>query len=315
MAQIRLFSTLKIGYQFASIAYANSSPGYCRKQRRKIFYHVLLHPKFAREWFALLKSPALDDVFSHRARLYIKPFRPYISIRWNKARKVKVILDTYRFIKSKGNAFGETITGKDGIIITKSLFGNQHNGYLKLGYHEGFRKEGELVLSLESDELGGKVVAVSFSFEESADGKWACIVGCVQGPSMADSKSIFKSAQKLLHGIRPTAFIIYALQELSRQLGCQAIYCAGDSIQANRRKHAINLPIIHRIHFNYDKFWNEVDGQPLGNGWFGLPLVPEFKNLDQIPSNKRSMYRKRYEMLDEVSMKIANTFRPQQADS
>lgn len=307
--RVPLISVFNTGWQLAFQGYSNYSPNYRRKQQWKIFFHTLLNPTFTYKWFEFLKSPAFEYVFIHRPRLYIKPFRPYISIKWNKRRKLKVILDTYRFIKSKGDAFEQIVTHKEGKIIANLLFDNQYEGFLKLGYHDGFRKEGELVLSLECIQLGGKVVAVSFSFEETAKGQWSCIIGCVQGPNIIDNPSAFKTTQKLLHGLRPNAFIIYSVQELSRHLGCSAIYGTGDSIQANRRKHAIHIGLVHSIHFNYNKFWLEVGAQHIGKGWFELPLIPARKDMQEIQSNKRSMYRKRYDMLDNLSLKISNTIK------
>jgi uncharacterized protein VirK/YbjX len=307
LEKIPFISVLITGWQLASKGYAHYGPKNCRKQQWKIIFHTLFSPIFAYKWFEFLKSPDFNYIFNYRPRLYIKPFRTYISIKWNKKQKVKVILDTYRFLKNKGDAFGQVLTNPDGLIIANLMFDNTYQGYLKLGYHDSFRKEGELVLSLDCSQLGGKVISVSFSLEESTNGDWLCLIGCVQGLKNMNTPDAYKSTQKLLHGLRPNSFIIYAVQELSRHLGCTAIYCTGNSIQAFHKKHFIHLPWVHKINFNYDKFWDEVGGQNIGKGWFELPLMPARKDMQEISSNKRSMYRKRYELLDHLSLEISNT--------
>ncbi|MGY0398628.1 MAG: DUF535 family protein [Ostreibacterium sp.] len=306
-----LFAT---GWQLASKGYANDNPTYRRKQQWKIIFHVLLNPKFAYQWFKFLESPEIKEVTLYRPRLYIKPFRVYISTQWNKERKVKIILDTYRFIESKTYLFSQIVTHKEGILITDLLFNDTHKAHLKLGYDRTFRKEGELVLSLECTELGGKIVSVAFSLEETTAGHWSCLVGCVQGHDNSDEQNAFKLTQRFLHGLRPNAFIIYSLQELSKQLDFNNIYCTGNSIQAHLKKHAIHFPW-KNINFDYNQFWLEVGGQNKGKGWFVLPLIPVRKDLQEIKSKKRSMYRKRYDMLDQLSTKITNKVKTLQATS
>lgn len=297
------------GWQYASKAYANDSLNYRRKQQWKITFYTLINPIFAYKWFEFLKSPGFKYVSLYRPSLYVKPFRTYVSTKWNKKRKLKVILDTYRFIKSKGDAFSQVLTDKEGLIIADLMFDNTYEAFLKLGYDERFRKEGELVLTLECNQLGGKIISVAFSLEESKEGQWSCIIGCVQGyNTINQTQGAFKSMQKLLQGLRPNSFIIYSVQELSRNLGCAAIYGVGNSIQVNRKKHAIHLPWVHSISFDYNNFWDEVGGKDVGKGWFELPLIPIRKSIQEdVKSHKRALYQRRYKILDDVSLKISDT--------
>ena len=55
------------------------------------------------------------------------------------------------------------------------------------------------------------------------------------------------------------------------------------------------------------KFWQENQGQLKGQYW-QLPLESPRKPPEEIASKKRSMYRKRYEMLDDLSEKIYSIF-------
>jgi len=55
--------------------------------------------------------------------------------------------------------------------------------------------------------------------------------------------------------------------------------------------------------FNYDEFWQENQGVYHAPYW-RLPLEIERKPLEDIVSKKRSMYRKRYEMLDSLANDI-----------
>ncbi|MBN8859624.1 MAG: DUF535 family protein [Sphingobacteriales bacterium] len=291
------------GWRLAADAFSGERKGYRRKQQYKIFLYTFLNPLFARRWFNTLYLPEHNKVVIHRPRLYVKPFRVYMSSRWDKHRKMKVILDTYHFIDTAGKAFAQIITEKGGLPLACFRLKDNTPASVVLGYDERYRKEGELVLFFVCEQLGGVVAAASFSFEQSAANKWICRVGCVQGNKPGD-ENVAKTAQHLMHGLRPKSFMIFLVQEFARQLGMEAIYGAGQSIQAFRRKHLIHIPILHTINQNYNDMWLESGGTSEKDGWFALPLVPKRKALNEIKSHKRAIYRRRYEMMDAVSAEI-----------
>jgi len=309
LKKIPFISLLFTGWEFAFKGYPTHHYGYRLSQQSKIIFHTFLNPIFASKWFKILNSADFSFIVKHRNRLYIKPFRPYISIKWNKKQKVKVISDTYRFLKGKGDLFNQLLTNDEGKIIARLQPNDSHEIILRLGYDYRFRKEGEMILFLESEQLGGRFISVSFSFEEKEKDHWVCLIGCVQGHKINTEQYSSKLAQKLMFGQRPKALITYAIQEFSRVLGCSAIYGVGNSIQSFHQKHAIHLPWLHNINFDYDAFWQEVGGKSVDKGWFELPLIPLRKDMKDIKSKKRSMYRKRFNMLDNLSENILNSIK------
>jgi uncharacterized protein VirK/YbjX len=294
-------------WQNAAEAFAAEDQKYRKKQQWKSFFGALFYPLFASRWFKMLKSPDLLLVATHRPKLYLKPFRAYISIKWNKKQRMKVILDTYRYIWSRGEGFKRVITSNR-TEVAHFLLSNGFEGVLTLGYDYRFRKEGELVLFFDCIQLGGRIVAAAFSFEELKTGQWVCRIGGVQGHA-PENGNLSKKVQKLMHGLRPKSFMVFVIQVFSRQLGLAAVYGAGDNIQTYRRKHLIHLPKRHAIHFDYNALWSESGGEPDENGWYKLPLTPERKNIQDIKAKKRALYRRRYHLLDDISMKIANRIR------
>jgi uncharacterized protein len=270
IARIPLLSVAIKGWQLATIAFAADLKGYRRKQEWKSFYYALINPIIASKWFKILESPDFIQVATQRQRIYIKPFRAYMSIRWTIKQKIKVILDTYRFIMSKGDAFKQVINQNITTEIARFKLNNSIEGCLTLGFDDRYRKEGELVFSFECNQLGGVIVAAAFSFEEIEVGKWITRISCIQGHKLKTENSS-KITQKLMNGLRPKSLIIFAIQEFSRQLGFVAVYGAGDAIQAYRRKHLVHLPWRHAINFDYNATWTESGGRLLSNGWYILP--------------------------------------------
>lgn len=303
---IHFLSVAVQGRNFASHAFANEHKSYRKKQEHKSFFYALLSPRFASWWFDLLKSPDFIFITKYRPRLYFKPFRVYISIRWTKWQKVKVILDTYRFIL-KHQAFVPVITDKH-IEIARIQLQEDMEGLLALGYDTRYRKEGELVLSFECEQLGGSIASVAFSFEEIAIDQWVCWVGCIQGHKKNDLYAA-KTAQKLLHGLRPKSLVVFAVQEFVRELGFSAIYGTSDSIQAYRRKHLIHIPMFHKIPFDYDTFWEESGGTLVKDGWYELPLKLVRRDIHEIKTSRRALHLRRYALMDDLSLKIAEATR------
>ena len=301
---IPLITMLKKGWKLARIGYSNKDKRYRRKQQWKIFYHILISQRFASKWFNILKSDDLSLIFKYRPTLYIKPFRVYMSTRWNNAKKIKVIEDTYRFILQQSKAFLPFIT-ESKIPIAHLQLSDEYEGFITLEYDYRYRKEGELVMAFTCEQLGGDIAACAFSFEKM-DTNWICRIGCVQGQKRNDSTYSVKTAQKMLHGLRPKALVVFAVQEFVRQFGFASLYGTGDSIQAYRRKHAIYIPIIHDIHFDYNSLWNQLGGHPFKNGWYELPLTMERKDIKEFKTSKRALHRRQYEMLDYLSQQISD---------
>jgi len=304
MEQIPILSAGIDGWQLASRAFEGHPKDYITWQRWRSVLVALIDFQFAHKWFKILKSPYFVLVATHRQRLYFKPFRVYMSTRWTKKQKIKVILDTYRFILSKGESFKQVITGRCGSEIARFKLNDTIEGLIKLGYDDTFRKEGELVFTFESNELGGMIAAAAFSFEEIIVGQWVCRIACVQG-HRKNLENYSKTAQKLMHGLRPKSLIIFAVQEFARHLGFTNIYGAGDSIQVYHKKHLVQLPW-HAIQFDYNATWRESGGQAAKDGWYELPLIPVRKDVHEIKSHKRALYQRRYHLLDDLSFKIAN---------
>lgn len=288
------------GWKLAADAFSNEKKGYRRKQQYKIFFHTLTAPLFAKKWFAILFSPQYKQIAAQRPRLYIKPFRVYLSGRWNKQQKMKVILDTYNFINTYKIPFTQ------GITVGTFAMKDGYAASVVLGYDERYRKEGELVLFFECEQLGGKISAASFSFELDNSKQWICRIGCVQGYKTGD-ENLAKTAQKLLYGLRPKSLMVFLTHEFVRSLGVVTVYGAGQSIQAFNRKHFIHIPLLHTISQDYNNIWLEAGGELQKDGWFKLPLASKRKTLEEIKSHKRALYKRRYEMMDNIAGEISKS--------
>ena len=287
-------------------SFANENPKYIKKQKNKILFHTLLNIPFAKKWFSLIQSEEYKWILLHRPRFYFKPFRVYMSTRWNKQQRMKALLSCYAFIKEHP-LLKRMVESETPIKLAEfTMKYNNEKGQIYLGNNDRYRKEGELVVSLHCDSYQEAICEASFVIDKKND-EWICCIGCVQGNKSAETENAIKELQKQMYALRPKALMIFIIQELSRQLGCSALYGVGSKIQAHNKKHFIHIEWLHKLSFSYDTLWKEADGSPDKDGWFKLPIQMQRKSMEEIKSSKRSLYRSRYEMLDKIAAEIQKT--------
>jgi uncharacterized protein VirK/YbjX len=148
----------------------------------------------------------------------------------------------------------------------------------------------------------GRVAAMSsFSFDRKPDGNYVMRIGRIQG---GKDHELLKSLEKTMHGLRPKSLMLFACQEFSRVFGVKEIFGVSNAHQVYKRKVLIPIPGLRKLSFDYDSFWSEAGGKLEPDGWFRLPPSLEKRSLFEIKPNKRSMYKKRYAMLDDISEQI-----------
>ncbi|MFC0309726.1 VirK/YbjX family protein [Gallibacterium trehalosifermentans] len=123
------------------------------------------------------------------------------------------------------------------------------------------------------------------------------LIASIQGPSGENAAEIVKKLTKQLHGMRPMFMLVECFKWLAQHWQLQLI---GIPHKAQTK---IRLHGSKKIYMNYDEFWQENGGSYQQNYWF-LPLLVERRPLEEIQSKKRSMYRKRYELFDQVMLGI-----------
>ena len=167
----------------------------------------------------------------------------------------------------------------------------------------GLRKEGLFSLELC---VGGDVVynvnawIAATRENASAPALW---IGAMQGSGADNAPEIIKKLAKHFAGYRPKNLIVYIARALARSLGCEKIYAVSNAgFYANN-----GIRIDRKLKTNLDEFWAETDGFCTDDRrFFELALVEPRKSLEEMKPNKRSMYRKRFVLLDAFDADIAS---------
>ncbi|MDD2541064.1 MAG: DUF535 family protein [Desulfuromonadaceae bacterium] len=302
LARSTYWRAAKTGWKIAAACYTNN----ITYQKLRWALASAMQSIVSHIWFNRLDENFLQPFLINNPRLALKPVRVYMSTRWKITQKVKVIIDTYQFIWLRGGFLHNSLLQSNGDVLARTCLGKYGHATILLSYNNQFRKEGELVLSLWVGALTRAVAFLSFSLERHPDGSYICYVGCLQGSKEGHQKENVITASKAMHGLRPKAALVFTIQEIARAFGAKKLLGVGSSIQAHRRKHLLHIPFLHDYTFNYDATWIDAGGVPDTDGWFRLPLKTHRHSHEEIKSNKRSMYLRRYAMMDDFAQQISS---------
>lgn len=172
----------------------------------------------------------------------------------------------------------------------------------KLLFISGQRKEGLLTLLLTIEGEG--LYHINFRFDKDPKtGETYVLIGTLQGYQGGLAKA--KKATKKMYGYRPKNFICYLMRLLVQQWGIQRLDAISDE-GFYTNNHTLRFNRSKKVQF--DPFWEELGGHLQNDSrFFSLPIEEERKPIEEVKSQKRSQYRNRYAMMDQVAQEVADT--------
>ena len=162
----------------------------------------------------------------------------------------------------------------------------------EVSFHEGLWQVGLI------GEDGVRLYSIGFGFPEAQ----TLLMGNVQGPSLKDEGlERIRDATHAAHGMRPPHLLVHALRVLAARWGVTRLRGVDPE---NHVKGKWNLRD-SRLRFDYRAFWAEHDGARDASGNWGLPLDTALRPLEEVPTKRRAMYRRRYAMLEALQRAVA----------
>ena len=267
-----------------------------RLARVKYCVRGLLTPWRTTVWFSQLRSPALQELVRGHPRIHSKLQRPYLHRRVTLTQRLSVLREHYAFFTNSLDATQRrAVSSPAGLFLAELPASDPTRYSLRLRYDTQFEKEGELTLALQDSVLGEAIFTLSFTVTgwNGKRGTRELFVGGIQGRKGANDRDEIVALTRSLHGLRPKALLVFAVQRLAEVWGIANLRAVGDSehIYRHFRKR-------RAIQTSYDSFWEECQGGRDADGNFTLPARPVFRGIDAIPAHKRSLYRKRYALME-----------------
>lgn len=267
------------------------------KDRAKLILGAAIYPGHTRRWKGYVEQhPVLRDLAPTLPKIVHKIYRPYLSNQLGCGGRVDVLMNHYRAIGETGlvqlvrRAALVPVTlaefeGKGGLPVS-----------LKLSAISEAHREGELALHLCAQ--GQTVYTLSFTFVLQ-DGARHLALGGLQGLRAANG--LIKQLTRELHGFRPKNFMVAILRRLGACLGCEKVI-----LVSNRNRIVVNWRRVDRISSDYDATWREMKAMERSDGNFELPCHAAPRDLESVPSHKRSEMRKRFALQASVECQMEN---------
>jgi uncharacterized protein VirK/YbjX len=266
---------------------------------------LLLYLNHFRKVRAIFNDHPLHDIPHANPRIYKKIYRDYLYHGGSVAERVQLLESNYRFVRQ---VFSPTLiraifVKRDFTLCSVQLTDPQDAITVRLEYDERFGSEGELTLGL-FDERKRRLYSITFSLQAEGTSRRA-FIGCMIGGDGASEETAQATRRitKELHGLRPKNLAFYLLQTILSHLGVDTLSAVGGASHIygatpRRRK---------RIRFDYDQFWAEVGGICENDRFYALPLSLDRRLPDQIKSNKRALYQRRYALLDLIADQVRSS--------
>ncbi len=164
----------------------------------------------------------------------------------------------------------------------------------------GQRKEGlmSVVMRLNNAHL----YQIMFWLAPDKNRELSLWIGAMQGPNMEDAKEIVKDITKRSHRYRTKNLILYMAMAVARNFGCKHIYAV-----SNEGYYAMNhVRCDRKLKTDFGAFWGETGGHVTDDTrFYEVPLVEPRKTMEEVPTRKRAVYRKRFAFQDDVDAQIA----------
>jgi uncharacterized protein VirK/YbjX len=260
---------------------------------------IVFLPDFQR-WYGISDNPLLTRALKRFPLMSGACYWPYINHTWSMRRKLAAIDQHFRMLDGSARIVAHATFEE----IELAQLAEEYVGLrLVLDKAVWFLREGEIVLNLFVNDQRFYSIAFTLGVE---DGLPVALVGALQGSNVDAAQGVYRDMTHALHGMRPRDLLMVAFKMLCEEIGIHRIW----GIASDNRQH--NSPYFGGSHKEkvlvaYNEVWLEHGGTELDNGFFEIPTTVRRKDMSEIPTRKRAVYRRRYEMLDRLALGIKSS--------
>ncbi|MEZ9564146.1 VirK/YbjX family protein [Vibrio artabrorum] len=297
-------SYLKKIYTLSNKVHPHSSGvDYLRKNIRFMMWGIL-SPHVIRAMDNLHENENLTTIFELNYKLFEKPLKPFISPRFSSKQRVNLIQSHFDILASK---FGKNVINIYAQPFEITTFIDRNGSAYRIELFSGEVREGSIGIRLVECDTGYSIYSITFNLSEQS-GERVLHIGCLQGSNrhVVDSNSKIKEITRTLHGLRPKALMLNLSLSFARYFNVNKVVAVsnkGHVYQALRywgsKKNAIKS--------DYDSLWKENGGEQINKHFYQIPTNLERKELAGLKRSKRSLYTKRYALLDDLEADLISS--------
>jgi len=291
---------------FLSLITGKFKPGklwYDREYRIKYLFRSLAVP--ATTWKivkAITGEPVMRDILPVQHTLPSKIHRPYLYNGMPSADRADAIINHYRYVKDLPiPRLRQAMLTSQGVDLITFAGKSGETFTITLACTGRCEREGEVNLLFRRE--GVQLAMLTFAVTES-HGKKVAMIGGIQGAHRDTPHELIREATKACYGLFPKRLLMETLSLICTATGIEKIEAVSDNGHIFRSLR-YRLKKRQLFHASYNEFWQTLNAQPLSDKLYALPLSFPRKPLEEIASKKRSEYRKRYELLDDIQKQFS----------
>ncbi len=243
-------------------------------------------------------SPALRRIIEERPASVVGTLIwPYICASWNAPKRLNHLSQHYNIVDTLGEQFQFSADEHIELLCLADI----HPGLkVVMDQPSWFIREGGFTLNLFIDDF--RAYSLAFAFCNGPDGGVDCLIGSLQGRNTEDAQERYRTLTKTAHGLRPRDLLIEVCRSLCRHWKVRRLL----GIQ-NGQRHQLHKYFGNKApgSQNYDVIWEDRGGVVQSEHFYRLPLEPNHRRNEEIKPNKRSLYRRRYDLLDRIDGELS----------
>lgn len=284
----------------ATVAY----PGVGLGQWKNRLKFVLCCLRFRAELSAMLCMPkhaALAAELRAQPRSLGFAVWPYVSSTWPALRRFSELSDHMQALRTDMSVLAPANSRVLHVLDLGYLLPTLT---LNLDRVLWFSREGCLAFNLFYE--GERMMTIAFAFG-TVDGERVVYVGGIQGSRLDNALEIYRVISKAMFAMRSRDFLIKVFQLLMSTLGVKRIFCVSEQCRHHRHVYFGKNQSV-QVRLNYDQVWAEHSAVRVSEEFHELAMLPLERNLDDIPSQDRSTYRKRYALMRRLRENLQRRF-------
>ncbi|MCZ2105726.1 MAG: VirK/YbjX family protein [Burkholderiales bacterium] len=268
------------------------------KQKLRYLFAGVQYRKPLMTLLEVSDSPALQCVRQDRPMVLVGTvIWPYICAAWEVPTRLEHLQAHYRIVDHLGAPLLFSVDEK--LILAR--LDEMYDGLkIVLDQPQWFMREGGLTLNLFVGDF--RAYSITFSFSGQLPDGITCLIGGLQGRDADEVNDLYRSLTGAAQGLRPRDLLLEILRMLCRYWKVQQIFAVRDS-QRHHRHHYFGGDRV--FDQDYDVIWQDRGGTLADDKLFYRLSVASQRRADsEIKSNKRSLYHRRYHLLDAIESEI-----------
>lgn len=265
-----------------------------------IFRTVFLNPRTFNWLGHLANYPLMGYYLLQQTNLPCKLQRPYLSSCMSSKDRFQALVYHYNFLSSRCDKITHAFYGDKPYPLAELTVKNGETIKVVIQSKNKFSREGELSIYFY-DENNISLAVLTFSIIEYNQKSTLFIAG-LQGANTSNAKQIIQHATKSCYGLFPKRFVVESALIFAEFFQIEQIVAVGNNTHIYNNWRYKNR--FKKLYSDYDNFWQMMAAQKNEQGLFMLPTKISRKPLEDIASKKRSEYRNRYQLLDNLACNI-----------